>query len=207
MLASIEFPLSTHGLNRKYQKRFRSHIVDKCLNKRLTESTLYELIITHRYGDLKIKDNIFFKNFEAQILRNLSEKNEKDAINILCNCLADRPEKLQWFIAELLKINWPGEDKILEFLLKDKILLDIYTWSFHFQLLNLEWKQHINKGLGILVDSINKAATGNLKIRTLKFFQSTSDTCLQIVRLMDNCVKRLDVILNLLILFSKIVVI
>jgi len=87
-------------------------------------------------------------------------------------------------------------------LLKDQMFVSIYTLSFQFPLFNSEWKQRISKGLAALVDAINGAATGNEKIRTLKLLESTRETCMQIVKLMNNGVKKLNVISGLFFLLQ-----
>lgn len=204
MLVSTEFPSNVQRPVWKGQKfQFKEHIVNKCLSKRLKGSCLYELIIIRRFVDLSSTDNILSKKFDSQILNKLNDPNEKDSIFVLCNCLADIPNQLQWYIAEILQKIWPGkEDKVLEFLLKDQLFVAIYTLSFQFPLFSPEWKQRISKGLAALVDAINGAATGNEKIRTLKLLESTRETCMQIVKLMNNSVKKLNVISGLFFLLQ-----
>ena len=59
----------------------------------------------------------------------------------------------------------------------------------------------LGKGLAVLVDSINGAATVDEKIRTLKLLVSTRAAFMQINKLMNNGVKKLNVISGLI--FSK----
>ncbi len=198
-LVSTEFPSNVDRPVRRGQKfQFKEHIVNNCLSKRLKGSSLYELVTIRRFVDLSSTDNILLKKFNNQILNKLNDPNEKDSIFVLCNCLADMPNDLQWFIAEVLQKIWPSkEDKVLEFLLKNQLFVTIYTLSFQFPLFNSEWRQRIGKGLAALVDAINGAAAGNEKIRTLKLLESTRETCMQIVKLMNNAVKKLNVISGL----------
>lgn len=173
------------------KKKFKQNIffdqIMRLLGNRLNNSSLYEIVTIRALASFNNNTHLI-KQFDNHVLYKMNHEDIEQSINVLCSCLLDPRDNsklLQYYMENILSKKWPNKDEqILEFILNSKLLLTTYKWSSKCNLLSHNWTQKVYRALDILVDSVNRVASGNANIKTIMLLRDNYDIVSQIASLM-----------------------